>query len=703
MQMPDQTYAEFRSRICDAYLVAFAIMAVPTLAASLWRITEIGWQPVMAIQIALAICLWLIALTRKGISYRVRATFLIVCFIAVALSGIWTFGLAAGGVVWLVTIPILASILFSLRSALIIFTGAMLVALAIAVLFVSGYRIPAYDPNVFLTSVPAWATAMFSWVLVGASTAIAIGALNRFFVASLETSRQRAEALAESEREYRNILENMVDTFYRADTDGRIVTISPSVAGLAGYAREELTGRKLTEFYVDPDRREEFLRQLHDGGGRVSDFEAEILDKAGERLWVSTSARYWQDVQGNVLGVEGTIRNITANKEAEAALRRSQKMEAVGQLTGGVAHDFNNLLGVMIGNAELLEDAIGSDAAARHNVEAIYNAVERGSSLTRRLLAFSRQQALSPRTTALNQVILGLEEMLRRTLGEKVVLRLALQDDLHDVLIDPYQFEDALVNLALNARDAMPNGGELVIETANSSAAEIPECQLGKDASAAYVKVAVRDEGTGMTAETRERAFEPFFTTKEVGAGSGLGLSMVYGFVSQSGGHVAIASTLGEGTTVTLYLPRSNVLSMPDDAAVQVPEPARGSGRVLVVEDDDELRKIPRSIFRGQGYEVVEARDGKEAIRRLREGPPFDLLFTDMVLPGGVDGREVAETAARLQPAIKVLFTSGYSEHSFVHSGEQVPDIMLITKPYRRTELLQKIRELLDGGEARPS
>lgn len=409
METSDRSHEAFRSRICDSFLVVLAVLAVPTLASSLWRAVEIGWQPVMTVQAALATCLWLATVYRRRLAYRLRAGFLVILFVIIALSGIWTFGLMAGGVAWLVVMPILTTILFGVRIALAIFTAGILVAGMIGAAFITGYRSPQFDLAQFLTSTPAWTTAILSWALSGGSAAIAVAALNKFFFETVDVSRQHAEALEESEREYRNILDNMVDTFYRADHEGLIVRISPSVQTLAGYTPEEVVGRKLTEFYVHPHERDAFLQQLQTGGGRVNDFSAEIFDKAGDRRWVSSSARYWKDADGNVLGVEGTIRDVTAQKQAEDALRRFHKMEAIGQLTGGIAHDFNNLMGVMIGHTELLEAEIGDNKTARGNIEGIRRAVARGESLTQRLLRFSSKQIPASSPTNINAVILSLE------------------------------------------------------------------------------------------------------------------------------------------------------------------------------------------------------------------------------------------------------------------------------------------------------
>ncbi|MCP4711666.1 MAG: response regulator, partial [Planctomycetes bacterium] len=302
-------------------------------------------------------------------------------------------------------------------------------------------------------------------------------------------------------------------------------------------------------------------------------------------------------------------------------------------MTGGIAHDFNNLQGVMIGNAELLGDRIGEDEKAKHNISELINAVTRAASLTGRLLAFSRQQILNPETTAINGLVLGLEDILQRTIGGGIELRIQLGPGNCSAMIDHHQFENALLNLAINARDAMQNGGTILIQTAEVILDETYTRLYEETTPGNYIQVTVTDTGTGMPPEILEKVFEPFFTTKEVGKGSGLGLSMVYGFAKQSGGHITIDSEVGHGTTVNLYMPRSENATAPVNKKTSNTESDVGSERILIVEDDESVREIPVFILAEQGYEVVEVGDGHEAIRLLKDAQPFDLLFTDVELP----------------------------------------------------------------------
>jgi PAS domain S-box-containing protein len=393
-----------------------------------------------------------------------------------------------------------------------------------------------------------------------------------------------------------------------------------------------------------------------------------------------------------------------ALRAAEEALRQSQKMEAIGQLTGGVAHDFNNLLTIVTGGLDMIRRQLpklpASDATARieRARDMSLEGVRRATMLTNRLLAFSRQQPLSPEVIDPNKLVGGIAELLRRTLGETVILETVLAGGLWRTEADSNQLESALVNLAVNARDAMPDGGKVTIETAN---AYLDGAYVGGLADPVtegqYVMIAVSDTGTGMDRRTVERAFDPFFTTKEVGKGTGLGLSQVYGFVRQSAGHVKIYSELGQGTTVKIYLKRSRGQEeQPAEPVLSPAAQAIGRERILVVEDDAALRDYSSDILRELGYTVTQAANADEALEAIANSA-FDLLFTDVVMPGGMNGRQLADEAARRQPGLKVLFTTGYSRNAIVHQGRLDAGIQMISKPFAYDELAAKIRAVLDG------
>jgi len=398
---------------------------------------------------------------------------------------------------------------------------------------------------------------------------------------------------------------------------------------------------------------------------------------------------------GTVRGVFGVIADISERRATEAQLRQSQKMEAVGQLTGGVAHDFNNLLGVISGNLDLLDEALAGQPRLRELLRSASRAVDRGATLTGSLLAFSRQQPLAPRVLDLAKVVREMTDLLRRTVPESIEIELIAAGGLWRCAADIGQLQNALLNLVLNARDAMADGGKLTIETANARLDDAyAEAHL-EVTPGQYVLLAVSDTGQGMPPEVVARAFDPFFTTKRGGSGTGLGLSMVYGFAKQSGGHVKIYSEPGHGTTVKLYLPRSHDDADPAEVERDRAE-ARGSGeRVLVVEDDDAMRRLTCDLLTTLGYAPTAARHGPQALELLRTMPPPDLLLTDVMLPGGLNGRQLAAKAVDQRPDLRVLYMSGYTENAIVHHGRLDPGVQLLQKPFRRRDLALKVRAVL--------
>jgi PAS domain S-box-containing protein len=399
--------------------------------------------------------------------------------------------------------------------------------------------------------------------------------------------------------------------------------------------------------------------------------------------------------RNEVTGVGTVMTDITEQKRAELQLAQAQRIESLGQLTGGIAHDFNNLLTSILLNADVLATLL--DDKLRPLAEAVRQAAERGADLTRRLLAFGRRQMLEPRPTRVTELLAGMAPLMRRTLGEHIEIRFRHDADPWFATVDPGQLENAVLNLAVNARDAMPNGGKLTIETTNAEldaaqAADNPEIKAGQ-----YVMIVVSDTGVGMTPEVVARAFEPFFTTKDVGKGTGLGLSMVYGFVKQSGGGVRIESEVGRGTAVRLYLPRSTAVATPAETAPASPrELPSGKETILFVEDDAMVRKHTGGQIISLGYTVVTADNAAEAIAHVENGCMPDLLFTDVVMPGGMNGRQLALKLRERWPNLRVLYTSGYAHGRLTIDGESVPAKYVLGKPYRRADLAAKLREVLD-------
>ena len=518
--------------------------------------------------------------------------------------------------------------------------------------------------------------------------------------ASLYTQVRQAEA------KYRLIFENAVEGIFQATPDQRLLTVNPSMARILGYSSpHELiddfnaTGRRLWTHSETFDAITAALAAT----GVVEGLAIEAARKNGESIWLSLNLRLVKDENGVTIYHEGTIEDITARTEAEAhrkeleqQLRQSQKMEAIGQLAGGVAHDFNNLLTAINGYSSLALQRADPDDRLRGYLEEIKKAGERAANLTRQLLAFGRKQMLKPVPLNLNDVVSEMSKMLRRLIGEDIFFDAIFDPALKQIRADPGQIEQVLVNLVVNSRDAMPQGGTLTIETANFDIDhDFASRHLGLSAGS-YVVLTVSDNGCGMEEKTKARIFEPFFTTKEKGRGTGLGLSTVYGIVTQSGGNIRVYSEPGEGTVFKVFLPQFDQEGEPPAKVVVDTTVPCGSETILVVEDEDIVRGLARRILEEAGYNVLDARGGEEAIRLCRERRgPIDLLLTDVVMPE-TSGREVAERLTRLRPATRVLYMSGYTDDAIVHHGVVDSDVEFIQKPFTPLALARKVREVLD-------
>lgn len=488
------------------------------------------------------------------------------------------------------------------------------------------------------------------------------------------------------------------------DPEGCFVEVNPAWTEVLGYGEEELIGTQYFDYVHSKDAEHTRLPRAADGS-RVAlrPFEIRLRHKDGHYRVIALSAAPG-DAGTYVVG-----RDVTEDREAamrlaqtQEALRQSQKMEAVGQLTGGVAHDFNNLLQVVVGNLETLQRKLPvQEGRLRRAADHAMEGARRAANLTQRLLAFSRRQPLNPRAVEINRLVKGMTELVKRTLGERIDVQTELATDLWRVGIDENQLENALLNLAVNARDAMPDGGCLHIQTSNQSFEHgEPDGLTAGD----YVALTVGDNGSGMSPEVLAHAFEPFFTTKAVGQGTGLGLSQVYGFVKQSGGHVRIESIPGSGTTVQILLPRLMHSAGDSDESSETPVADAGAARetVLVVEDDAGVRTYTVEVLRELGYTVHAASDGQEALKILgdRAVGKVDLLFSDVVLPGGVNGQQLAQRAVSLRPGLKVLFATGYARDVIVHDGRLDPGVQVIAKPFAYEELAAKLRFVLDAPSA---
>src|SRR5215469_6756367 len=504
--------------------------------------------------------------------------------------------------------------------------------------------------------------------------------------------------LRESESRYRAIFETAVDAIIVTDQHGIIREFNKAAERMTGYSLAEVTGQNM-RVLLPPSLRQKHERYTARYLWTVR--ELEVCRKDGIVFPAHLSIAEWW--AGGHRHFTGILRDLTNQKQEqaertklEAQLHQAQKMEAIGNLTGGMAHDFNNMLGVVIGNLDLLQDLKGADPEIDELTREALEAAYRGADLTRRLLAFARQQPLRPQRVDVNELVSGITRLLRRTLGEDVEISLDLAPDLWPVVVDPAQLEASLTNLATNARDAMAEGGRLLITTANRTLDADYAAQHREVVAGGYVMLEVSDTGCGMTPEVMHRIFEPFFTTKGRDNGTGLGLSMVFGFIKQSGGHIGVYSEPGIGTTFRLFLPRvsKDAPAIEDSNVVQL---AHGKGEtVLVVEDNEALRRVVARQLGELGYRVLAAEDAKAGLELL-ERQSIDLLLTDVVMPGGINGRELARQARQRWPGIKIVFTSGFSEARLNGSnGPLAACTPLLSKPYRKEDLASAARNALD-------
>jgi len=546
--------------------------------------------------------------------------------------------------------------------------------------------------------------------LIGFITALAVSAVAviglGFLVVSMALTNRRLaheigermaaeNAQRESEARYRAIFANTADLLSLVDigADGvfRMAEVNPAYERATASSTLQLRGLDLRYLSPEAEVLIGYMKAVV-ASGQPSFTRDRVTINGQRRVWESILVPV-RNGAGIIDRVLGSSRDVTERENAQDQLRRAQRMEAVGHLTGGVAHDFNNLLQVIRGNLELLAGLVETNEAASQRVKNALHGANRAAQLTRQLLAFARRQPLEPKVVNLGRMVGDMAEMLRRTLGESIEVETILAGGLWNTLCDPAQVESAILNLAINARDAMSKGGRLTIEISNAALDEAYAHTAEVDAGQ-YVLLAVSDTGFGMDAETLSRVFEPFFTTKSEEKGTGLGLSMVYGFVKQSNGAVQIYSEPGQGTTVKIYLPRSRER----EPAYSAPVTGTLLGRsevILVVEDDDMVRASAVSMLRDLGYACVHASHGDEALEMIQSGIKFDLLFTDVIMPGKVKSRDLANEAQKLRPGLPVLFTSGYTENAIVHHGRLDEGVQLLSKPYSRDDLARKIRGVL--------
>ncbi len=531
-------------------------------------------------------------------------------------------------------------------------------------------------------------------------------------------ARHQIYTLENADRPYRVLIEQMQEGAVILSGDGSVLYCNRRLAEMAGLPQERVIGQRLQPLIVDGDRT---LFQFLLDEARQARARGEItLRRAnGEAIPVYLSLSRLEEEGGAVL-LSGVLTDLTQQKvhlrelaegnsrlvaeieereRVEGALRQAQKMEAVGQLTGGLAHDFNNLLAGISGSLELIQARLNQGRFEDLNryIQAASQSTSRAAALTHRLLAFSRRQTLDPKTVDCNRLVSSMEDLIRRTIGPSTQLEVVLSGGLWTILCDPNQLESALLNLAINARDAMPDGGHLTIETSNAWLDDAYAATQQDLTPGQYIAISVTDTGSGMSAPVIARAFDPFFTTKPMGQGTGLGLSMVYGFIKQSDGHIRIYSELGQGTTMRLYLPRhwsGLKTETPGELAIAM-KPDQAAGTVLVVDDEAVVRMLVTDVLEDMGYSVTEAEDGREGLQILRGPARIDLLVTDVGLPGGMNGRQLADAARAVRPDLRVLFITGYAENAAVGNGYLDPGMEVMTKPFAMDALATKIQSMI--------
>lgn len=550
---------------------------------------------------------------------------------------------------------------------------------------------------------PFWANVAMTALRDGKGEVIGFGSV----VGDVSDKKASHDAVLKSERSFRLLVQGVTDyAIFMLSPDGHITSWNAGARRIKGYTEAEIIGSHFSRFYTPEDVAAGVPLRGLETARRDGRFEAEgwRVRRDGSRFFahVIIDAIY---EDGELAGFAKVTRDITERRrtseqleQTQRALFQAQKMEALGKLTGGVAHDFNNVLQVMRGNLELLQSRHGRDAWSAERLSNAIDAVDHGAKLASQLLAFGRQQPLAPVVINPARQLRTLDDLMRRALGESIEIESVVAGGLWNTAVDPHQFENVILNLAINARDAMPDGGKLTLELANATLDDEYVASFPDVAAGQYVMLAVTDTGIGMSLDVVERAFDPFFSTKPEGRGSGLGLSMAYGFVKQSGGHIRLYSEVGEGTTIRVYLPRSTATPV-DVERSKAGGLRHGNETILVVEDDQRVRETVVELLSGLGYAVLKANNAEQALAVMESGVHIDLLFTDVVMPGSLRSPEMVHRAVQILPALKVLYTSGYTRNAIVHGGRLDPGVELLSKPYSRQQLGLKVRQVLENSD----
>jgi PAS domain S-box-containing protein len=550
------------------------------------------------------------------------------------------------------------------------------------------------------------------WAMVVVDPIQVNGELIGFAKITRDVTEQRdaARTALEAERRFRLLVQGVTDyAIYMLDPTGVVSNWNAGAQLIKGYAAEEIVGQHFSRFYTPEDVEAGVPSRALETARSAGRFTAEgwRQRKDGSRFWASVVIDPIRDDDGELIGFAKVTRDLTERRQAQLELDRSQqalfqaqKMEAVGQLTGGLAHDFNNLLTGITGSLDLMSTRLaqGRINELERYITAAQGAASRAASLTHRLLAFSRQQTLEPKAVDANKLVAGMDELVRRTVGPSIGFETVLAAGLWPCLCDPNQLESAILNLCINARDAMPEGGRITVETANTWVDATAARERGMPPGQ-YVAVCVSDNGTGMTPDVLAKVFDPFFTTKPIGKGTGLGLSMIYGFAKQSGGEVRLYSEVGQGTTAKIYLPRHHGTAEEalEAETREAPPRAHAGETVLVVDDEPTVRMLIGDTLSELGYQAIEAADAASGLKVLESDVEIDLLITDVGLPGGMNGKQMADTARAKRPKLKILFITGYAENAAITNGHLDPGMHVMSKPFAMEKLASRIRAIIEG------
>jgi PAS domain S-box-containing protein len=600
----------------------------------------------------------------------------------VVVSAVWVLSLAALGLLW-VRRP---------HSVLDVWLMVVMVAWLFDIALAAVLNAGRFDVGFYAGRIYGLLAASFVLIVLLLETAALYAHLARSFK---EQQQRDAAEISRINARLSTVLDSSPLPVFSLDPQGLVASWNGAAERVFGHPAADAIGRPFSSLQQAGNGELEAARIRAMNGETLRNLQMQWAAPGGQPRDIMYAMAPIAEADGRIGGAVCVAEDVTDKIRLERQLMQAQKMEAIGQLTGGVAHDFNNLLTVITGVIDTLRDGVADRPDLAALATMIDQAATRGADLTRHMLAFARKQPLQPRDTDLNALAEDSIGLLRPALGAEIEIETVLAPDAWHCLIDPSQLTSALLNLSINARDAMPRGGKITLETANAMLDEAYAKENSDVTPGRYVMIAVSDTGTGIPAEIRDRVFDPFFTTKEVGQGTGLGLSMVFGFIKQSGGHIKIYSEVGHGTTIKMYLPRAQ---QAEDAA-QESAPSRprgGSETILVVEDDALVRRNVVAQLTGLGYTTIEAADGVEALRVVETNGAIDLLFTDVVMPGGINGRMLADEVTRKRPAIRVLFTSGYAQNAIVHHGRLEAGVHLLGKPYRTADLARMVRVALE-------